>query len=502
MKRVSMICIPLLTAVLMLAGTVLAADSTTYTLDELGLKLSIPNDLIVFTRDLDGSESDLSLFGLEKESYLDNMISMNTYLDAVAADGSAEIIVTMAENELSDFNSYSDRELIETAESFDSLYQEIGCTYLGSELYQHPQAKFLIIQFTTPYGEAPVYSTQYYTIYANKAINVTLHSYSGTVSDDQALLLRNIVDSIVFETDSQSTESNYTPAETFDYSDQETRIRFTIPANWTETPIDEDLDYVDMAFMPNTNSDAIISYSCEDVWAEVPGSTRLWMTRADLDHSYFTAEDAATIFGLSSHEVSTVTYNGSDYYCGTFLTEDGETCIQLTHMENGYIYTFLFIGSTISRNYTDFEHLLDSVYYMSMPGGFSVFNILFSLLLTITVYTVPIIIYRYAIRKSTIEVKKARKITILYGIAAWIVMTIILFALGGTEGAGSAIILWSYVNFRILAGSKTQRKQAQEQAAIAATLEQEQIPCPHCGAFIPRHCSFCPHCGEQTPNRS
>lgn len=502
MRRTAKMLFAALISMFMLLVCAAAADTTTYPLDELGMDIRLPNKMIVFTRDLDDSDPNLSLFGLEKEAFLDSMISSGIYLNAVEADASAEIVVTMTENELSNFNLLSDAELTAIQDNLDSLYQDLGRIYLGSEVYQNHQATFIKISFTTPDSEMPINSSQYYTIYANKAINITLHSYNGAISTEQALMLQDIVDSAVFKTVSSTPEPSYTPSKAFHYYDEETYISFTVPANWTETPVVEGVEHVDMAFLPNTNSDAIITYSCEDIWPTLPLGTRLLLTRASLDNSYLTTEDAAEIFGVSPQEVSTVVYNDKEYFHASFMTEDAEPCLQMMHVENGCIYVFLFIGSTISRNYTDFERLLDSVVYMTPVLEYSFFDILFSILLTITVYTVPIVIYRYAIRKSKVEPKKARKITILYGIAAWIVMTIILLALGGTEAAGSAIIPWSLVNYRILAGSKAERKQVEAQAAIAAALEQEQVPCPHCGTFMPRHCSFCPQCGEKTPNRN
>lgn len=73
-----------------------------------------------------------------------------------------------------------------------------------------------------------------------------------------------------------------------------------------------------------------------------------------------------------------------------------------------------------------------------------------SLLFTVTIYTLPIVIYRYLIKKRYTERRKARKITVVYAVFAFIVMSLLVRKLNGEGVAGGAIILWSYVNYRIL----------------------------------------------------
>lgn len=77
-------------------------------------------------------------------------------------------------------------------------------------------------------------------------------------------------------------------------------------------------------------------------------------------------------------------------------------------------------------------------------------NIGFSLLMTIAIYSLPILIYRYFLRNAPVERKKAKKITIIYGICAFVVMSFALYTLGGGAAPGGAILLWSYVNYKML----------------------------------------------------
>ena len=81
-------------------------------------------------------------------------------------------------------------------------------------------------------------------------------------------------------------------------------------------------------------------------------------------------------------------------------------------------------------------------------------HMLVSLLLTIVIYSLPIALYRYAIRKTPLSPKKAMLITIVYGIIAYIAMAALFFSQDSTSTQGSAIVLWSAVNYRMLRGSK------------------------------------------------
>ena len=77
-------------------------------------------------------------------------------------------------------------------------------------------------------------------------------------------------------------------------------------------------------------------------------------------------------------------------------------------------------------------------------------DILISFILTVAFYSLPIIIYRYVIRKAPVENKKAKKITIIYAIAAYVLVLALNIYMDTGNAPGSAIILWSYLNYRML----------------------------------------------------
>ena len=98
-----------------------------------------------------------------------------------------------------------------------------------------------------------------------------------------------------------------------------------------------------------------------------------------------------------------------------------------------------------ANNFSDTGKGSGVVYFEDGKMKFDFPLLIVSLIVTIVIYSLPIIIYRYAIKKQPIPEKKAKKITIIYGIIAFIVMAVVS---GGAPGA--AIILWSTVNYKML----------------------------------------------------
>jgi hypothetical protein len=86
---------------------------------------------------------------------------------------------------------------------------------------------------------------------------------------------------------------------------------------------------------------------------------------------------------------------------------------------------------------------------ISMPANDYIESVVLGLLITAAVYSLPIIIFRYMIRRKPVSPKWAKIITIIYGLVALFAMFILL-ALSGQGAPGGAIVLWSYINYRML----------------------------------------------------
>lgn len=443
------------------------AVSKTYDLDELGMDIDFSEDLVVFTRDIKSNDPSLGEYGLTKDSLTTLMRERNIYLYAWDKDINYEIIITMTDSLFTDYNQFSDTSLNALMPTIASEYESAGITFIKHELYQHTQAKFIKIYISQLSNGNTVYGLQYNTVYDGKAINVTLQSYSGEIDSNKEAILKEVIDSIRFDTAPQLMESPI-PTEAFTYTDKESGLSFTVPANWVETPMNEDREYIDVKFTSNFDEAMSIIFSSHDLWDELTGAEKSLYSKSEVDNSRFTKADIAQMFGCKESDVSMVTFSGREYFCAEIETTESvygfTLSVLITYLvrfENGYMYCFQFFGNQDSEYYSDFERLMNSIEFptirsenVALSSGFSAANLVTSLIITILVYSFPIIIYRYAIIKRPVDKKKAKRICVIYGIAAFIVMSIIVTMVNGSGAAGGAIFLWSWINYRMLIGGK------------------------------------------------
>lgn len=256
------------------------------------------------------------------------------------------------------------------------------------------------------------------------------------------------------------------------YKDSVTGISFTIPQGWNEAPLNEEREYIKVKYLPENNDGASIQFGYVDIWGQMSDSDKVGYSRSDINHSammnIFTKEEILQMIGYDrlGAEIDTAYYNGIEYLEITINTEMSNfnvsadiTMITFLRFDNGYCYQLVYGDMDEKIHYQEFVTMMNSVKYPSVTKTsneiididsdgnlqFNFPNLILSLVITIAVYSLPIIIYRYAIKKQPLPEKKAKKITIIYAIVAFFVMAILL---GGAPGG--AIILWSFVNYKVL----------------------------------------------------
>lgn len=399
------------------------AANTIYELDELGMSIELPSDHVVFTRDIKANDPNLSAYGLTKDEMSSLMLERSIYLNAWDEDVSYEIIVTMIDSPLEDFNQFSDTSLNQFALALKTEYASMGITFIRSDLYQHSQAKFAKIYISQPNNGDTAYGLQYYTVYNGKAINITLQSYSGEIDSSREAIIQNIVDTIHFDTEPQFSAP---PAQTraFTYTDKDSGMTFTVPANWIESPLNEDREYIDAKFTSNLEDGLCILFSSQDVYEledfkeELSATEQLLLTRDVIGNDIFTKADIAEMYGCKEEDVSMVTYGGKEYYSAEVVasgTAYGLTIstpvVYLVRCENGYMYIFLFNNTKDSPYFADFETLVSSVEYPVFEDDGAVRNqvlgsyILLAIIILIALGLIIIFACRSAIKKKAIKKK-------------------------------------------------------------------------------------------------
>lgn len=453
-----------------------AAGNTTYDLDDLGLSIVIPDSYIVFTRSIKTNDPHLSEYGLTKDGMESLMKERNIYLNAWDEEVNFEIIVTMTENSINNLSPLSDTVLETLATSLSDQYRKVGISFIKSEVYQHKQAKFLKIYISQPNNDMTVYGLQYYTVYDGKAINITLQSYSGDIDANKESVIKSIVDSIQFYTDPiQNSLPTQTPS--FVYTDKNTGVKFTVPANWSQTELSKEREFISAKFTSNLEGGLTILFGGQDLWNELSASDKQGLSRTDLNNSAFSKSDIADMLGLQAKDISTVTYGGKEYFkgivTGTQSAYGITMTITMTHLyyfDNGYVYNFQFNGTNTNPYYKDLEALLSSVEYPSIasnvPSDYnqvpalrqaqsSFFNswfglLLINLLITILIHPTPVWIYRYAIRKKPVAPKAAKRIVIIDAMVVVVIMIAITAMNEGSRISIAAVLLWSRVCYSSL----------------------------------------------------
>lgn len=528
-----------------LTVSVFSAETAAYQIDNLGICIDIPSEYVVFTREIDANDPNLSTYGLTKDNMLSFLETNNIYLDCWDNDVTFEITVIAEDIFLEDFNQFSDADLLDLASSLAASYEEEGIMYLRSEVYQHDQAKFLKIYSSGQQDER----LQYQTVYANKAVYVTLCNYVSTIDASQESNLKSIVDSIYFESNPMETETPMsTPA--FTYVDDETGVMFTVPANWTEGTTSEGHNLISAKFTSNLEPGFTMLYANTDLWAELSAEEQSGNTRSDIDNSIFSEAAIAEMFDVDTEDITLVSYGGKEYFKIVVTDTISTSGLQMTmtnlfRIENGYIYMFQFSGDSDSSCYADFESLLNSVAYPKVADTASHFDpaappssthaassadlsyaqsefrastLLLSLLSTVLIYALPIYIYRYGIRKAPLEKKKAKKIVIIYGIAAFFLMSCLIFVTRGSGAASGAIVLWSWINYRVLTGGPANipvsHAGPSKESALPESAPDPKVQepadaagerlryCVKCGAALSPYNKFCHQCGAEAPEAS
>ena len=436
MKRRCLCVYMVIILALLISVPAYAINAGEYELKELGLTVSMPSDYVVFTRNISANDPNLSAYGLTKDGLSSLMLERNIYLNGWDEDVTQEIIITMIDSPLVDFNLYSDTTLTTMATSFESEYANMGVTVIKSEIYQHSQAKFLKIYISQPNGDSTAYGLQYHTVYADKAINITLQSYSGRIDSSKEAILKKIADTVHFDTEPQF---NPPPAQTeaFTYTDPTSGMIFTVPANWVEEPMFKEREFIDVKFVSNLEEGLAILFASEDMLSDgfleesgVSGFEKLLVSRSDLDSSIQTKADVAAMYGESESAVSMVTYGNKEYYILETVQSGSAYGMTmkvpmtiLMRCENGFMYMFQFSGAKDSPYFADYENLVSSVKYPVFEDDEAVRDqvlgtyLLLAIIVLIALGLIIVFACRSAIKKRSIKKKHQAAPTIMEEVA-------------------------------------------------------------------------------------
>ena len=362
-------CLMILTLLSLMMGLAIPAQAASdlHIIPEMELSLAIPSEYLIFTRHMDQDDPLLSDYGFSLDGLMEELVAGNIYLNAVDPDGNEEIVVTMEENIISEFNGLGETSLLMLASTLKDGYEEYGISVSSYDIYHHPQLEFIRIYFNTT--DKTSYGLQYYTIYGGQAMNFTMRSYEGPISGSQERTIQNVVDSVELHFYVPTkTPVEETPA--FVHTDPDTGTTFTVPANWSVQPFSKERDILDIQFSCAEDPALLIAYASNDIWSELSFFEKLFMSREKTEDILSSTAQVAEEYGVPESSVSKMTYNGETYFIveapyttdlyGTSFTA---TVNQAIHVEDGWMYMFNFYGDASNPHFDDFEKLLKSIEY-------------------------------------------------------------------------------------------------------------------------------------------
>ena len=203
MKKIGTVMLSVILLLFLCAPAAYAAAMKTYTLDELDMSIGIPENWAVFTRDTPANDPNFAVLGLNGETMLSYYKQNYIFLNALMTSNPyTEIVVTMFDNMgMKDLSEYSDAEKSAFAEqSMGANAKNLGAVYDGYDLYTSNGIDYLVFSFSRSDATAKLTDNacQYYTIVNNRAVNITMHSYKGDITEANASLLKDVVDSAAF----------------------------------------------------------------------------------------------------------------------------------------------------------------------------------------------------------------------------------------------------------------------------------------------------------------
>lgn len=335
-------------------------------LQELGLEVSVPLGYSVITRDTPANDPVFSNYGITKSEIMSQFNESNIYLNAISDIYNEEIVVTMMNNSLNNFSLLSDTVLNTFASTLVSEYKEYGINVSKYEIYQHSQAKFIKIYFDD--NANTVDGLQYYTIYEGKAMNFTMRSYEGYLSSRQEETIKTMVDSIEYDVEPPEQEVGE-DTDSFVYTDENSGVVFTVPDNWEQGDFTEDREFINAKFVSTKDQGCTILYGSTDIWEQMSVAERAGYTRKDIDNTFLTKSDIADMYDVDEQDVTTVNYDGLEYYkyekvfVSDVYSDISVWMTQLIFVDNGWIYVFQFSGTETHKLYSDFENLVASAEY-------------------------------------------------------------------------------------------------------------------------------------------
>lgn len=176
-----------------------------YSIDEIGVKISLPEEYHVYTLDGEGDEEFIKQSLWSKEVLLENMMANYTYLTCFSEDKTKQITVVAQELEDGDNELEQDDEtlLSQFVEPYRLMFEQDGGTVLVSEIYRTANHRFIKFVVNIPRNGLDNYVAQYMTYGEGYLYMLQLTSIINAISEVDNDMMDQVVDSFTLESDKE-----------------------------------------------------------------------------------------------------------------------------------------------------------------------------------------------------------------------------------------------------------------------------------------------------------
>ena len=346
-----------------------SASEKTYTIDEIGMSITIPDGDSVFTltQDIKDGDPALSLVGYSTaEIAINAMKANNQYLDSYDLASNTEIAISVGEGTFGDYRSISNLMLDLLASAAVDSYDEIGLEYLDREIYETDQAKYVLMYLRSK--SESKYILQFNTSIAEETVNITYSKYDAEMTENDIAAAKAIVATALYDAEPVTVEVEETEA--FTYTDPLTKTSFEVPANWEAEEFQHSEAYINMKFA-SSDGTALVLFGATDLM-EGSGVSESRRGELDIDNESDEANRIATTYAerMPAESWSIETIGGTKYIIFS-ITVSGDIFgynmesngIYGVTIKNGYYFVFQYYGDTESAHYSEFMEMLGNVNY-------------------------------------------------------------------------------------------------------------------------------------------
>lgn len=276
------------------------------------------------------------------------------------------------------------------------------------------------------------------------------------------------------------------------YVDSDTQLSFMLPADWNPVEISKDCKIVKAKFAHNNSSDKVLMYGSADIYNGLSSSEKQSLKRSKMNNSYFTEKEISEYLGLvDDGKAYTSVCKDDEYYIYNTISNAGFGYVSTAYylkIYNGYMFMYIFYGASDE----EISAVIESADYLKVPSGekeiktnndissvnssdTEAINMIIGTAIAFLLYSLPIIIYVFALKKPKLTRRKAKKAVIIYGVCSFIGLFILKLILGSYTMNVIPAFICAYINYKILAEDEIENTNQLFESQITETYIPENM---------------------------